>query len=99
MRDERLERVYRKRKDVVSRSIAGEKILVPIRQELADMQRIFSLNSVADCLWEEIDGSKTVKELISNVLDRFDAESEAAETDVNSFLEDLLEADLIEVAD
>jgi hypothetical protein len=46
------ERVFRKREEVVSREIAGETILVPIRGKLVDMERIFSVNPVGAHVWQ-----------------------------------------------
>ena len=43
---ENLSRIYIREKDIISRDIAGETILVPIRGNLADMQCVFTLNPV-----------------------------------------------------
>jgi hypothetical protein len=92
-----MERSYRKKHEIVSRMIAGETILVPIRGKLADMQHIFSVNPVGSCVWDSMADNVTGAELVDSVLDRFAVERPEAEGDARLFLEQLLEADLIEV--
>jgi len=91
--------IFRKRGEIVSRAIAGDTILVPIKGKLADMQVIFSINPVAAFLWELIDGRNTNKMLLAKVLDNFEVSQEEAEQDILEFTKELLKAGLIEVAD
>lgn len=90
-----LQKVFKKKEQIVSRKIAGETILVPIRGELADMQRIFSLNPVAEYIWQQLDGKRSLKEVRNGILERFDAGKEKADADLQEFIAELLEADLI----
>lgn len=88
------EKVYGKNPDIVSRRIAGELFLVPIRGKMADMKGIFALNSVAGYVWEEF-GGKKLDEIRSNVIRTFEVEKEQAEADLREFIGELLAADLI----
>ena len=54
------QKVFIKNEEVISRKIAGETILVPVRGRLADMRRIFTLNPVAEYIWHRIDGKNTI---------------------------------------
>jgi hypothetical protein len=87
-------RVYRKNADVVTRRIANELFLVPIKGNIADMQRIFTLNPVAEYIWQQID-MKNLNEICDGILDRFEVEKERAEADIRELIMELLEADLI----
>jgi len=89
------EKVFQKQADIVSREIAAETILVPIRGKLADMQRIFSLDGVAEYIWQQIDGRRKLKDIRYSVIDAFDVEEVQAETDIQEFIGELLESDLI----
>ena len=89
--------VFRKRGEIVSRAIAGDTILVPIRGKLADMQVIFSINPVAAFLWDLIDGRNTNEMLLAKVLENFEVTQEEAEQDIQDFTKELLKAGLIEV--
>ncbi|MFZ2198247.1 MAG: PqqD family protein [Thermodesulfovibrionales bacterium] len=90
--------VFKKRGEIVSRAIAGDTILVPIRGKLADMQVIYSLGPVAALLWEQIDGRNTNEILLAKVLENFEVGQEEAQQDILEFTEELLKAGLIEVA-
>jgi len=87
--------VYTKREEIVSREIAGETILVPIRGKLVDMQRIFSVNSVGAHIWQQLDGSRSLAQIRDDVLDVFEVERDQADADVQEFIGELLEAQLI----
>ena len=89
---------FRKKEDIVTRQIAGETLLVPIYGDLANMERIFALDPVAEFIWEKLDGEKSLKDIRDEVLNAFDVKEEQAETDIFEFIEELLKADLIDQA-
>lgn len=89
------ETVLTKREEIVSREIAGETILVPIRGKLVDLQRIFSVNPVGAYIWRQLDGQKTLAEVRDGVLETFEAETQRAEADLREFIAELLVAELI----
>ena len=82
--------------ELVSRSIAGETIIVPIRGKLADMQQIFVLSSsVAQYIWQNLDGKKSLDEIREGIVDNFDVEKEQADADLQEFIAELVEAGLV----
>ncbi len=89
------EKVFEKREEIVSREIAGETILVPIKGKLADMQRIFSLDGVGEYIWTQLNGKRSLKEIRNLVMEAFDVEKEQVKRDIREFVDELLEADLI----
>ena len=54
--------IYRQDDSFVSRRIEGEVILVPIRQNVADLESIYTLSEVGAYVWEQIDGRRTTAE-------------------------------------
>ncbi len=88
--------IYRQRKDIVTRSIAGETLLVPISDKLADMEVLFSLNEVGAFIWERLDGTGSLDSIQDRVLDEFDAEAKQVNQDLTALINDLLQAGLIE---
>ena len=90
-----MQKVFRKKEEIVSRKIAGETILVPISGKLADMQRIFSLNPVAEYIWNQLNGERDLQEISSSILSVFNVEKEQADVDVQEFIGELLKEDLI----
>jgi len=74
----------RRHPDAASRTYDGEAfIVVPGRGEYN------ILNPVGTRVWDLIDGTKGVTEIVKVISDEFDVTQEAAEADVMSFLEDL----------
>jgi hypothetical protein len=86
---------YRKQEEIVTREIAGETLLVPIRSKLADMQRIFGLNAVGEYIWQQLDGRRSLTEIHNEIVDDFDVTGEQAKIDIQEFIGQLLEADII----
>ena len=94
-----LKGVYKRRKEIVSRRIAGETILVPITGNLADMQKIFSLNPVGEFIWEHLDGQRDLRGISGDIRASFDVRQEEADSDIQEFVSELLRENLITPAD
>ena len=94
--DELWQKVFRRKDEIVTRKIAGETILVPIRGKLANMQRLFVLNPVAEYVWDQIDGKTSADDIRRGVLANFEVGREEADKDIRDFIAELLDADLIE---
>jgi hypothetical protein len=89
------EKVFVRDKDVASRKIAGELFLVPVKGQLADMQKIFTLTPVAEYIWDRLDGQKRVNDIRNDVIAQFDVDKEKAGSDIQEFIAELLEARLV----
>lgn len=81
--------------EFVSRVIAGEAILVPVRGRVGDLDSIFNLNETACFIWNRIDGQTTLRQIVAEVCSEFDVGSEAAEADARQFVAAMQEAGLI----
>ena len=91
-----MSKAFRKRDELLTRKIAGETIVVPIRGKLADMQNIYALNPVAEFVWEQLDGSRSLDEIAVAVSNQFDVGKEQAQSDVREFVSELAAAGLVE---
>lgn len=89
------EKVYQKNEEIVFRKIADEAILVPIRGNLADMQRLFMLTPVAEFIWQQLKGDVTLEAVLMKVLDNFEVSREQAEKDICEFVLELNKFGLI----
>ena len=87
--EKRLKRRFAKDSSIVSRKIADEFILVPIRQKAGDLDSIYTMNEVATRIWELIDGQKPVEEIRDTMVEEFEVEPAAAEADLMDFLQHL----------
>jgi hypothetical protein len=89
---------YRQCENVVTRSVAGETLLVPVCGKLADLQEIFSLTPVAAFIWEQLDGTRDVEAVAAKVTEQYEAGEEDVRSDCTEFVGRLLSAGLIEEA-
>jgi len=92
---ENLQRRYRKSDDLVTREIAGETLLVPIRNTLASLQQIFALNPVASFVWGQLDGTRSLGAIHQDIVARFSTTPEEARSDLLEFVDALAAAELI----
>lgn len=81
--------IYRQDGSIVSRRIEDEVILVPIRQNVADLESIYTLNEVGALIWEEIDGQRTTAEILALTVEEFEVSEEEAQKDLTEFIEQL----------
>ncbi|HVG21135.1 MAG TPA: PqqD family protein [Blastocatellia bacterium] len=79
----------------VTRSIAGETIIVPVRSGVGDLNSIYSLNEVGTAVWQLIDGRATVEQIIEALSDQYEVTTEQAAKDVSDYLAKLEAAGLI----
>ena len=86
-----LKKVYKKSDSIVSRKIGDEFILVPIRQEVGDLESIYTLNETAARIWELIDGKSEVREIKESLVQEFEVKPEEAEKDLIEHLRQLEE--------
>jgi hypothetical protein len=84
-----LDKIYKKSDSVVSRKIADEFILVPIRQDAGDLGNIYTLNEVGARIWELIDGKVKVKEIKDRIVEEYEVSPEEAEKDIVEHLQRL----------
>jgi hypothetical protein len=87
--------IYRRDEDLIARHIAGETLLVPIRGDLAGLQRIFALQDVAEYIWRRLDGQTDLDTIRDGIMDEFEVNEERAQADLQVFIAELLQAGLI----
>jgi len=92
-----LGQVYVRSQTVVSRRVAGETLIVPVRGKVGDLASIYSFNQTGSLIWQSMESPKTLPELINAVQQEYAVGYEQAEQDVKQFLEDTLSAGLIEM--
>lgn len=74
---------------MVTRKTGNEYVLVPITNNIADMDTIFTLNETGAFIWEQIDGEKSVEDLIKAIIKEYDVSKITAEADVMHFIENM----------
>ncbi len=73
---------YQQDPSIVSREIAGEVILVPIRNNVGDLESIYTLNETAARIWALLDGEHTLADVRDAIVAEFEVEADEAEADL-----------------
>ena len=75
--------------EIVTKKTGKEYVLVPLANNIADMNRLFTLNETGAFIWELIDGKKNVEEIIAAFTEEYDINGETATKDILSFIENM----------
>ena len=91
-------RYYAKDADLVTRCVADETIIVPIKNNVGDLGSIYTLNELGTMIWELIDSKNSVSQIIEAVCNAYEVAPEIAEKDTMDFINSLEEGGLIRLA-
>ena len=89
------QKCFSKKSDLVTRSITGETIIVPVQGHVGDLDSIYTLNEVGSVVWEKIDGETSVSQIIDAVNREYEVTRGETEADIIELLESLESAGLI----
>lgn len=87
--------VFRRNDSLVTRDLAGEKVIIPVRGKVGDLGSIYTLNSVANDVWNLLDGKRAVAEIVKTLGAEYEVDSETLSNDVARLLEDMQQEGLI----
>jgi len=90
-----LAKCFVRKGDCVSREIAGETLIVPIRNLGADVNAIYTMNELGTMIWSLVDGQTNVEQIVEAICTTYDVAPEKASEDAVAFLYSLEEAGLI----
>jgi len=90
-----LTKCFVKKADCVSREIAGETLIVPVRSQGADVNAIYTMNESGTLIWSLVDGQINVEQIVEAICTTYDIAPEKASEDVVAFLYSLEGAGLI----
>ena len=90
--------VFARDEAAVTRRIAGETVIVPVRDDVADLDSIYTLNETGTFVWDLLDGQRSVEELIDAVVVEFEVAREVAAADVARLIASLREEGLLRPA-
>jgi len=74
---------------VVTRKTGNEYVLVPITNNIADMNSVYTLNETGAFIWEQIDGKRSIEEIIIALTAEYNIDAKNAESDVFSFIDNM----------
>jgi len=94
--NDRLHTIYQHDPSIVSRLIAGELILVPIRKHVGDLENIYTLNETGARIWELIDGQRSLSEVHQQMVNEYDIDPQQAELDLLELVDSLTQNGALE---
>jgi Mrp family chromosome partitioning ATPase len=80
----------------VTRRLAGDTVILPVRHRVTDLSAIYTLNETGSFLWDHVDGHRSVADLIALVAAEYDVAAAEAERDVGALIADLISEGLVE---
>jgi hypothetical protein len=86
----------KRKEDLLLQSVGGRDILIPIGSRVAATNGIVVLNEAARLIWELLAEDRTLADLVSAIVERFDIDEDRARADVAAFLDELQRQDWIE---
>lgn len=91
--------IFVRSRAVVSRVVAGETLIVPVRGKVGDLASIYSFNETGSLIWKILDTPRTFPEVVSAVAEEYDEDAERVRPDVRRFLGEMQAASLVEVSE
>lgn len=74
---------------IVTRKTGNEYVLVPLANNIAEMDSVYTLNETGAFIWELIDGKKSVGDIIENLINEYEIDKENATDDVFLFIDNM----------
>lgn len=74
---------------IVTRKTGNEYVLVPIANNIADMNSVYTLNETGAFIWEQVNGKRSVQEIIALLTEEYEIDSENASKDVFEFIDNM----------
>lgn len=81
--------IVAQKNNFVANSTGEEMMLVPLKNEVVELNQFLTLNEVGTFIWENIAGDDSVETLTEKVCAEFDASPEAVAEDIIAFLPEL----------
>ena len=87
--------VFRRSPDVVCREVGHEAILVPIRNNVGNLDFVYTLSPVAARIWALLDGTRTADDVVEAICADYDIDRDTAQADLATLVADLAEVSLL----
>jgi hypothetical protein len=83
---------------VVARVVAGETLIIPVRDRVGDLASFYSLNSTGSLIWKLLGSPRTETQLAMAFAQEYEVEPEMARRDVADFLDEMMALGLVELS-
>ncbi len=79
----------KRKDDVLLRNVGGQDLLVPLGAKVVDMNGMVVLNPTGRFIWELLAEDRSLEDLVTAMVDRFDVDRERAHVDIQVFLNEI----------
>lgn len=87
----KMDSTYIPSEDIVAREIEGELIIVPLVSGIGDLDdELFTLNETGKAIWDKLDGTNSLAQIIMSLKEIYEAQTETIEQDVIGLVEELV---------
>ena len=87
-----IDAVYTVSDEVVAREIEGDLIIVPLTSDVGDMENeLYTLNETGKSIWNRLDGKTSLKNLIAQLSEEYDASFQEIKEDVFGLMGEFLQ--------
>lgn len=77
------------------RKVADTFVVVPVGDAVSEFNGMINLNEVGAFLWRQLESETTFDAVLKNVLSEYEVDESVAKTDLERFIKELEEANLI----
>ena len=90
--------VFRHGDSLVARDLAGEKVIIPVRGKVGDLGSIYTLNAVANDVWNLLDGKRRLCDVVNQLQQEYEVDPQTLSNDIQNLIRDLHQEGLIVTA-
>lgn len=85
------------RSDLVLRTIGSDHLIVDPSQDMVDLSTVYTLNSTAAWLWEQLKGKEfNIDSIVELLCENYDVDMDQAKSDAEILLQDFQKQGLLE---
>lgn len=84
------------KKDFITRTIAGETVVVPTGEAVIHLNGMITLNETGAFIWNFLQEAHTKEEVLAAMLEEFEVDEVRARADIEGFTSALIEKGMLE---
>ena len=82
-------KIFKKYSNLISRKVENEYIIVPTVDNIANMNVLYTLNETGAFIFEQIDGEKTIEDIIKLINSEFGVDVKTTKNDLERFINEI----------
>ena len=84
--------------NVVARKIEGEVVIIPLVAGVGDLEdELYTLNPTGQAIWQNLDGQRTLRDVVALLANEFDARLADLESDVIGFASEMVRRGILTI--